>query len=554
MTVPLLEMQTVTCRYPEAALAALHDVSLTLRPGEMLALAGASGAGKSTLCRCINRVIPTFQRAGLQGRILVSGESIAGKQVHDLVPRVGMVFQDFETQLFSTRVWLEVAFGLENLGTPCDEMVRQAREILAQVGLTGLEERDPVTLSGGQKQRLVIAAVFAMRPDLLLMDEPTTDLDPVGRAEVLQLTGQLRNAGTGIILVDHELDELVDADRIAILREGAVALDLPAREALQQPALLAHLGVRPAQVADAFARLGVQHPPVTVEEGIVYVRDARWQLHLPPAVHYHASGEPLLEVQHVSFAYPGGHTALRDVNLAIHPGEIVAILGSNGSGKTTLCKLLTGLLAPGEGEIRFRGSGMQGRALAHMARYVGYVFQNPDHQLFAASIREEVEFGPRNFGVPAEQLPERVAQALAAVHLTGQEVRNPFMMTRGERQRVAVASILSAAPEVLILDEPTTGLDYGQQREMMEMMLRLRQAGHTIIIVTHTMWLAAAYAERCVLMADGEVLLDGPTRRVFTDTELLARASLKPPAVTALGAAFNCPALTVEELLNCIER
>lgn len=552
MTAPLLEIGNLTCRYADPDTEALRGVSLSLRAGEMVALAGASGAGKTTLCRCISRVVPTFQRARLAGRILVGGVSIAGLQVHELVPRVGMVFQDYETQLFSSRAWLEIAFGLENLGLPREEVLARCRALLTAVGLAGLDNRDPGTLSGGQKQRLVIAALLAMQPDLLLMDEPTTDLDPAGRADVLALAAQLCRTGTGLLIVDHDLDELTGADRVVVLRDGMVALDQPARTALAQPTALTELGIRPAQVPDFFTRLGIADPPVTLAEGITALRGIR--VHQPTLPEAPRGDTPLLEACHVSFAYLGGKTALQDASLAVRPGEAVAILGGNGSGKTTLCKLLTGLLAPGEGEICFRGTPVRGRELARMARHVGYVFQNPDHQLFAATVQEEVAFGPRNFGVPVEELPVRVAGALAAVQLTGHEARNPFTMTRGERQRVAVASILAAAPKVIILDEPTTGLDYRQQIELMEMVTRLRHAGHTLIIVTHSMWLAATYAERCVLMAEGQILADGPTRRIFADADLAARAQLTPPAITALGAAAGCPALTVDELFSWVDR
>ena len=262
----------------------------------------------------------------------------------------------------------------------------------------------------------------------------------------------------------------------------------------------------------------------------------------------------LLEARRLGFVYPGGQAALQGVDLTIRQGEVIAILGCNGSGKTTLCKLLCGLLTPGEGELRFRGAVLPRGELARMARHVGDVFQNPDQQLFANTVRKEVEFGPRNFHLPEEECKERARQALAAVQLDGMEERNPFLMARGERQRIAVAGILSTAPEILILDEPTTGLDYAQQCDMMALLMELRRRGHTIILVTHTMWLAAAYAERGILLADGAVIADAPIRRIFADTDRLAQAGLRPPAITAFGTAYNCPALTVEELLGCVVR
>ncbi|OPZ84457.1 MAG: Energy-coupling factor transporter ATP-binding protein EcfA2 [bacterium ADurb.Bin429] len=302
-------------------------------------------------------------------------------------------------------------------------------------------------------------------------------------------------------------------------------------------------------MADFFHRRGVSELPVTVEEGVDAFRARGWRIASGPVDAAAPDREPLLELRHVSHAYPGGPPVLRDLSLTIRPGEIIAILGQNGCGKTTLAKLMLGLLAPAEGQVLLRGAPIAGRPLAEVARAVGYVFQNPDHQLFAQTIGEEVAFGPRNLGVPADALPARVAETLAAVGLSGMEAHNPFLLTKGERQRVAVASILAAGPEVIILDEPTTGLDYRQQVEMMALVRRLHAAGRAIVLITHAMWLAAEYAHRCVVMAEGRILADGPSRAVFTDNEALARAGLRAPAITRLGQALGSAVLTVEELL-----
>jgi energy-coupling factor transporter ATP-binding protein EcfA2 len=550
----LLDIDGLTVRYRGAARDALREVRLTVSPGELVAVTGASGAGKSTLCRCIGRVVPTFHPADLRGRMRLNGESLAGKAVHDLVPEVGLVFQDFETQLFATEVWLEVAFGLENLGLPRAEILRRVTATLARIGLTGLERREPATLSGGQKQRLALAAVLAMEPRLLVMDEPTTDLDPAGRAEVLSLAEARRAQDAGILLVDHDPDDLIGAERLLVLHDGAIALEGPARALLQRPAQLAALGVRPPQVPAFFEHFGLTDLPVTVADGLTCLREGGWRITPRPTPTTPPIADPILEARGVSYRYPGGVEALVDLNLAVRPGEILAILGQNGCGKSTLARLLTGLLAPSAGEIRVRGQSVAGRELAGMARHVGYVFQNPDHQLFAQTVREEVIFGPRNFGVPAAEWPDRLRHTLAAVDLTGRENDNPFTMAKGERQRVAVASVLAAAPEVIILDEPTTGLDYRQQVAMLELVRRLQAAGHTILLITHAMWVAAAYAHRCVLMAEGRIFADGPPQTVFADDSALARAHLRPPAIAALSGALGCPVATVDDLLSCVTR
>lgn len=554
MTTPVLEIDGLHCRYHGADADALGGASLQLAPGEVAALVGPSGAGKTTLCRCVTRAIPAYSAADLRGRIRLCGESIARRAVHELVPRVGLVFQEFEAQLFSTDVRQEVAFGLENLGLPRDEMRARVAEALALVGLTGLEGREPATLSGGQKQRLAIAAIAALRPSALLMDEPTTDLDPAGRADVLRLARGLAAGGAGVLITDHEVDDLLDADRLAVIDNGRIVLDGPLDDVLQQPAQLAAHGIRPPQVAEYFSRRGITALPVTVEDGIAAVRDRGWRIAPRPLDDPRPlAGEPILELRGVTHAYPGGDAVLRDVSLAIRPGEIVAILGQNGCGKTTLAKLLLGLLTPSAGQVLLQGTPVAGRPLVEVARRVGYVFQNPDHQLFAQTVAEEVAFGPRNLGVPAAELPARVAETLAAVGLSGAEARNPFLLTKGERQRVAVAGILAAGPEVLILDEPTTGLDSRQQAEMMALVRRLHAAGRTVILITHAMHVAAEYAHRCVVMAEGRIVADAPPRAVFTDAAVLAQAGLRAPAITRLGAALGAAVLTVDELLACTE-
>ena len=557
----LLEIENLAFRYRDALSDVLQGISFNQQSGEFLALVGASGAGKSTLCRCVNRIIPTFHKGDLRGRIRVCGDSIAGKTVAQLVPAIGMVFQDFETQLFSTDVSTEVAFGLENLGTPPDAMQRRVREALALVGLSGLEHREPATLSGGQKQRLALAAVLAMSPELLILDEPTTDLDPAGKVEVLQLAMALKQAGSSILCIDHDLDDLPEmADRVLVLHEGQLVMEGLTTGILRQPEMLERFGVRPPQVAAFFQRAGAAEIPITVAEGMEYFAGARWHVNHMKAKSGTFStlpapgAEPLLTVRGVSFHYPGGVTALQEINLNIFPGEILAILGQNGSGKTTLAKLLNGLLTPTEGDIVLRGQSLKSLTLTETGREIGFVFQNPDHQIFAQTVRQEVEFAPRNLGLPVAQLPERINRTLLAVGLQGKEECNPFTMTKGERQRIAVASILAAEPGLIVLDEPTTGLDYREQVAMMALIRQLHAAGHTIVLITHSMWVAAEYAPRCVVMSQGRILADGATHDIFRNAAVLEESHLRAPAITTLGNALGFPALSVDELLAVLEK
>jgi energy-coupling factor transport system ATP-binding protein len=264
-------------------------------------------------------------------------------------------------------------------------------------------------------------------------------------------------------------------------------------------------------------------------------------------------GEPLIEVEGLTHRYPNGVVALEGVDLAVRQGEFLAVLGQNGSGKTTLVKHFNGLLEPTEGSVRVGGEETTAQGVRKLGQRVGYVFQNPDHQIFSDTVAEEVGFGPKIRGMGENEVEERVSEALSAVGLEGYEKEDPFGLTKGERQRVAVASVLAVRPEVLILDEPTTGLDYAEQRSMMDLVTRLNESGSTIIVVTHTMWVVAEYAHRAVVVRDGRVVLSGPVREVFTEEDELREASLRPPHIVSLGNSLGFPVLSVEELLRVTE-
>jgi energy-coupling factor transport system ATP-binding protein len=244
--------------------------------------------------------------------------------------------------------------------------------------------------------------------------------------------------------------------------------------------------------------------------------------------------------------------ALKGVNWRVAQGEFAAIVGANGSGKTTLVKHLNGLLRPTSGRVVIAGKDIADRTVASLGREVGYCFQNPDHQIFSSTVRDEVAFGPRNFGLPKEDVVRNVSDAIKTVGLEGREEADPFALTKGERQRVAVASVLAARPPVIVLDEPTTGLDYAEQRRMMDLVTRLNAEGHTIIIITHSMWVVAEYAPRTVVMADGEIIADGPTREVFSKAAALARANLLPPRLARMTQPWGMTLFTAKEYLECV--
>jgi energy-coupling factor transport system ATP-binding protein len=565
VTEAAISVKALSYRYRGQEKRALDGVDLEVGAGEFVVIMGPSGAGKSTLCTALNGLIPHFFRGRMEGEVLVRGRSTQDGKVGEFARDVGLVFQDFEAQLFSTNVALEVAFGPENFAVAHEEMVRRVQSVLGQVRLEGFEGRQPATLSGGQKQRLAIASVLAIEPRVLCLDEPTTDLDPVGKLGIFEIASKLRERDdVTLIVVEHETEEALEADRIVLLRDGRVVADRPAREMLRDVDLLEECRVRPLQVARFFHDMGVRGGdlPLTPEDGKDEFERRGWRV--SPERHGEilegdrargeSYGETLIEVEGLLHRYPNGVVALEGVDLEVRRGEFLAVLGQNGSGKTTLVKHFNGLLEPTEGSVRVEGEETREAGIGRLGQVVGYVFQNPDNQIFSDTVSEEVRFGPKIRGLGENEVDQRVAEALAAVGLEGYEGEDPFGLTKGERQRVAVASVLAVRPEVLILDEPTTGLDYAEQRSMMDLVKHLNENGSTIIVVTHTMWVVAEYAHRAAVVRDGKIALAGTVREVFVQEDALRDASLRPPHVVSLGNALGHTVLSVDEMLRVTEK
>ena len=554
-----VSIQDVTFRPMHAEQPVLRHVSLDVPRGELVVLMGRSGSGKSSLCYALNGLVPQFIRGEWAGTVTVHGQPTTQSPVWQQANRVGMVFQDFETQLVSTNVEAELRCALEAQGGLHDfadeESFREhVRRLLDMVGLSGLERRDPFSLSGGQRQRLVVASVLVREPRVIVMDQPLTDLDPAGRWQFLLLLEELKAKGITIIIAGHGIEDLMQADRVCVLDEGEMVWQGTPRELLGQPDLAERYGVAPYPLAACFQGQGAHALPATVEEAWEMADTLGLSIVAPqfdeqgPGV---ARSEPpatVLELSNVSAHYQPGVPALSRVSVSFQTGEFVAILGENGSGKSTLAKLCNGLLLPSEGRVLVLGNDTQQTGVGQLSSIVGYVFQNPDHQIFAETVRKEIAFGAENAGCAPDECDARVTEALQAVGLTGAEERDPFSLTKGERQRVAVASILAAKPRILIVDEPTTGLDAEESARMMNMMRSLNQQGHTIIVITHDMGIVANYAKRCVLMRDGAILADGPTREIFSDPALVRSAALELPALTRFARRWGVTLLTIEEV------
>jgi energy-coupling factor transport system ATP-binding protein len=554
---PAAAIEGVTFTYHGGARPAIRGLQLRLRAGQTIGVMGASGAGKSTLAKCLNRIVPGFEDGDFSGVVRIDGRTLDGERVCAVATRVGMVFQDFESQLFSTNVAHEVAFAMEQAGMPREEIAARIRPALHAVGLAGFDDRDPTSLSGGEKQRLAIASVLALRPGVIVLDEPTSDLDPEGRADVFALIRRMREQGLSLTVIEHEAEELRECDRIVVMREGAIIADGTPAETMMQIDLLEQCGVHPPELNRVLQMVGINAHAKSVDEAesmircaLPQIQDARESLETAPTES--GSGVAMVQVENLSFAYPFGPRVLSDVNLEIAAGEFLAIIGQNGSGKTTLAKQIVGLLSPVEGRIMLSGRDRATLSVAETAHEAGYVFQNPDHQIFAATVEDEVAFGPRNFGIARDEVERRCDEVLRAVDLIEVRGRDPFLLSKGERQRLAVASVLALRPRLMILDEPTTGLDYREQRRMMALVNDLNRAGIAIVMITHTPWLVAEYARRVVLMRKGRVLYDGGVREFFQRDELLESSSFRAPEVTLLGRRFAITALSSEELVKAL--
>jgi energy-coupling factor transport system ATP-binding protein len=554
---PVLAYEAVRFRHVGGQRDALDGVALALAAGETVVVLGASGAGKSTLCLAANGLIPHFLKGELSGRVLVGGRDTREHQPRTFAPFVGVIFQDFESQLFCTTAELEAAFGPENLGLPREEIRRRVDDALARTGLGGLARRMPATLSGGQKQRLVLAAALTSQPQVLVLDEPTSDLDPRGKAEVHAVARALSSGrhATALLIAEPEADEAVQADRVVVLREGRVALSGPPGEVLTRLDDLHAAGIPAPAAAAITGRLGLA---VTIDPGEAAARITaagyRIRAATPAASPAEVGAPALLAVRDLTYSYPGGAPVLDRVDLEIRAGELVAILGQNGSGKSTLAKLLAGLLPAPANSVLIGGRCAREFPRAEAGRRVGFVFQNPDHQIFAETVEAEIAFGPRLQGLDTATVRARVEEALAAVGLLGKGAADPFLLSKGERQRVAVASVLATRPEALILDEPTTGLDHEEIRETMALVDRLNRAGHAVVIITHAMWVAAEYARRIVVMAGGRVIADGAPRSVFHDDAVLAAAAIRAPAAAAVARRLGSDAVSVQGVLDALVR
>jgi len=556
----LIKIRDLTFYYGDASRPALQDVNLDIEDGEFVLVTGPSGCGKTSLCRCLNGLIPHFYGGEIAGGLEVQGLDVMRHTTRDLATRVGMVFQDPENQLVSMDVQREVAFGLENLAFPRDVMAKRVEEALDTLGISGLRHRQVHELSGGEKQKVVISSVLALHPDVLVLDEPTSELDPKGAEDVLSIVRRLNDElGITVILVEHRLDRVVHlVDRMIVMDEGKIIADGNPRAVLSNGDITS-IGAGVPPIVRIVQRLrdngvNVDNIPLTVKEGRSMLKDIFMGARGSTLSQAESAdnGRPVIEIDKLWHAYPEGITALKNVSLRICEGEFVAVMGRNASGKTTLVKHINGLLKPTKGKVIVNGLDTRRATIAQLSRKVGFIFQNPNDHIFADTVEEEIAFILKNLGFDSGEIAARIDEMLEMFALKEFRKRYPRSLSGGERQRVAMASVLVARPRVLILDEPTRGMDYRLKSELMRFLNGYREKGNTVVLVTHDVETVAEHADRVVLLSEGGVVVDGNKR------DVLSRALFFSPQINRLVQAFEKYGvpnniLTVDEALDILK-
>ncbi len=573
---PIIELKDVSFAYGQDAARALDHVSLTVNEGEFVGVIGPSGAGKSTLAAVMSGAIPHHYTGQLFGATLVDGRDTCEVTLTDISRVVGSVLQDIDSQMVASVVEDEMLFGLENYGVPHDQIETRITQALETVGIADLRDREIAKLSGGQKQKVAIAAILALAPRVLVLDEPTAALDPASSTLVFDTLRQVNEvSGITVVVIEQKVALLCEyCERVIVLSEGKLAYDGEPHEVFGHARELRAIGVdspRVARIANSLRDHGIvgkiERPCLNVSEakdlitGILgsksdqrgtahpqaagersgrdvsslipeAVKPTRPSRHKPTARPHAKGADPVVVVDNVTFAYPNHGDSVTGLNMRVYPGELVGVIGQNGAGKTTLTKLLNGLLHPKSGAVRIAGLDTREVPTSTIAAHCATLFQNPDRQICKDTVLEEVAFGLTLHGVPQNEAERRAAEVIARFDLPANE--SPFSLSRGQRQMVALASVVVLDPQVVLLDEPTSGLDYRECMTVMETVREMAERGCAVIMVCHDMEVVSDFAERVVVMTKGKIAARDEANAVFANDELMAAAYVEPPQVIAL--------------------
>lgn len=558
----LITFEGVTFRHDNRTAPTLGDINLSIRRGSFTLLVGPSGSGKSTLCMLLNGIIPHLLGGELSGRVVVDGHDVAGTPVKDLAHSVGLLFQDPEWMFATLQVEDEVAFGPENLRQPPEDIASRVTAALDYVGMRSLRKNLVWALSGGQIQKLGLAAVLAMQPPLIVLDEPTANLDPATTHAVHELILRLRSEGKTVILVTKDLDEfMAEADHMILLNEGRVLAQGAPRQVIEQHGLeMLDLGVwlpEPTEIGLQLAkqgRLSSRSVPLTVAEAAQAFGHFRFGDGSVNGKQV-AGGKTLVKAEGLEFAYSSRVKALRGVSFEIRQGELVAIVGQNGAGKSTLSKLLVGLIKPSGGGLTLFDKPAQAWKVQALANEVALVFQNPEHQFLCDTVAEELAYSLLAQGVDdANEVKRRVDEMLERLDIADTAANHPFALSAGAKRRLGVATMLvGGRARLLIVDEPTYGQDRRLTERLMTLINNLRSEGITVLIITHDMRLVDAHVDRAIVMAGGEKIFDGAPGALFQSPEIVEKASLRLTSLRRLVDALRARGVTVPDGLNTVE-
>jgi energy-coupling factor transport system ATP-binding protein len=566
----MIQLKNVNFNYSltqAKVVTALENIDLEFKEGEYVSIIGPNGSGKTTLARLLNGLLlPT------SGEVLVDGLNSKVKEDLKLIrQKVGMVFQNPENQIITTSVEREIAFGLENLNLPSEEIRERVEWVLSAFHLWEYKNSAPHSLSGGEKQRLAIASVLAMRPKYLILDEPTSLLDPEGRQMFNLLVKKLVADGkVTIINITQFPEEALLAERLLVLDQGKILMDGSPEKVFDEEIKLKEIGMsttRSLKIANGLKRRGL-----SFNRKIGGVEDLIQELLSLPGVNYHLPiiqketgqveqfkpetlGYPQVELEDLSFTYNHASinpkVALEKIDLKINPGEFAGLIGPTGSGKTTLAQLLDGLLFATSGLIRVEGLEIREKApyLKKIRQKVGLVFQFPEKQLFEETVYEDIAFGPKNLGLGREKIDTRVRKSLEVVGLDFDVFaqRSPFSLSSGEQRRVAIAGILALEPRILILDEPTAGLDFEGVCRINKILLELNKKGVTIVLISHNLELVVEVCKRIIYLKEGKILFDGSKAEFFSQTGKLQEEEIELPDIVKLLQSLSKAGFEIRE-------
>ncbi|RDW15550.1 ABC transporter ATP-binding protein [Oceanobacillus chungangensis] len=538
-----IKIENVTFKYPGGEEPVLNDVSLTINKGEFVAIIGGNGSGKSTLCKLINGLIPHYYVGDFTGSATVKELNTEETKVADLSQHVGYVYQDFDNQLVRARVLEDASFAPLNFGYA--DYKDRGKRALELAGLTGHDDEFIWQLSGGQKHLLALAGAISLDPDILIMDEPIAQLDPFHAKEIYNVLKMLNEEyGKTIIVIEHHTEFIADyCKQVVLMDKGNVLWKKPTADALRLVDQLMERQIFPPQVTQAAYKLDAfsnKSIPITLQEALEIFPNQKYveevAVHGPTNNLERACLRPVVEMEQVSFAYKtitrSKKTVLNGIDLNINQGDRIALVGNNGAGKSSLMRLITGLVKPERGNVTVKGKNTRDYSPEKLADFVTYIYQNPEEMFIEDSVRKDVEFF-----LKARKIPEygkKVDRILEQFELTSLQERDSRLMSGGQQRRASLAIGVAMNPSIILLDEPTANLDIATRKHITRLIGTLEDNVEAVLVATHDMQLVAEWANRIIVLKDGNVLHDGTRESVFNDRELLNSAGLNPPQIMEL--------------------